>query len=143
DSITRSRDEKGGIFEAVEDTAEFVNELSRTIACTPLFSSMRLEFDPVFEYCPVIADREMFQDLLSALLEQLAIADIACARLQTGRDETQTFLIVTPGQSSRDFGLDQSKTLYFQHSMRLAGGEFHRIPSAGGSEIYRYSFDNR
>ncbi|PKN24182.1 MAG: hypothetical protein CVU64_22735 [Deltaproteobacteria bacterium HGW-Deltaproteobacteria-21] len=143
DSITRSRHEKNWIFETIEDNAEFVNELSRMIACTPLFSSMRLEFDPVFEHSPVIADRAMFQDLLSALLEQLAIADVACVRLQTGRDETQTFLSVTPGQSSRDFGLSQSKTLYLQHSMRLAGGEFHRIRSADGSEIYRYSFDNR
>lgn len=56
---------------------------------------------------------------------------------------SQTFLIVTPGQSSRDFGLSQSKTLYLQHSMRLAGGEFHRISPADGSESYRYSFDNR
>lgn len=127
-------------FETLEDNAEFVSELSGRIAYTPLFSSMRLDFDPVFEPGPVIADRAMFQDLLSALLEQFAIADIPRVRLQMGRDEKHAFLTVMPDRGSRPFGLNESKSLYLQHSMKLAGGEFHRITSADGSEFYRYAF---
>jgi glyoxylase-like metal-dependent hydrolase (beta-lactamase superfamily II) len=127
------------IYEVLDDNQEFVNEFARRIAYTPLFSSTRFSFSRAGENPHVTADRLMFQDMLTALLEQLAIAEINHISLETGCDGERATLSVTLGQGSKPFTLRESKMLYFQHSMKIAGGEFHRLIS-GEAEIYRFLF---
>lgn len=127
------------IYEVLDDNQEFVNELARRIAYTPLFSSTRFSFSPTRERLFVTADRLMFQDMLNALFEQLAISEINHISLETGCDGEWAALSVTPGPGSRPFTLRESKVLYFQHSMKIAGGEFHKTIS-DETEIYRFIF---
>jgi len=81
----------------------------------------------------------MFQDILRDLLEQLAIAGIEYISLETSRGGNGTVLSVTPGQGSKPFILRESKMLYLQHSMKIAGGIFKKIVSEE-KEIYQFIF---
>ncbi|MBA4390380.1 MAG: hypothetical protein C0399_05530 [Syntrophus sp. (in: bacteria)] len=127
------------IFEVLDDNKEFVNELIRRIAYTPLFSTVQLSFFPKQGDLSVTADRQMFQDMLAALLEQLAISEITNISLETDCDSKGTTLTVTPGPGDKPFVLRESKTLYLQHSMRLAGGEFRKNVSEE-TETYWFIF---
>ena len=127
------------IFEVLDDDQAFVNELAKRIAFTPLFSAIRFSFSPAEKDLPIIADRRILQDMLTALLEQLAIAEITCISIETGYDSGNTVLTITPGPDNKPFTLRDSKALYLQHSLRLAGGEFQKILSAE-AETYRFIF---
>lgn len=127
------------LFESLQDSKSFVEELTRRIACTPLFSAVRFSFSPVHGDLFVTADRLMFQDLLTALLEQLAISGITHIFLETGFDSECVTLTVTPGPGNKPFVLRESKTLYLKHSMKLAGGEFQKTVSEE-KETYRFIF---
>lgn len=130
------------IFDVLDDNQEFVNELTKRIAYTPLFAAVRFSFSRSQNGLPVTADRLILQDMLTALLEQLAIAEITSISLATDCDCGETFLTVTPGAGNKHFALRESKILYLQHSLRLAGGEFQRIVSAE-AETYRFIFSRK
>ena len=127
------------IYGALDDDQEFVNELARRIAYTPLFYSTRFSFYPTRESLYVTADKLMFQDILSALLEQFAIEEIDHISLETGCNDGRATLSVTTGPGSKVFTLRESKMRYFQHSMKIAGGEFHEIITDERS-TYRFLF---
>jgi len=138
-TLRREHVEPYRIFETLDNDQEFIDELTKRIAYTPLFSSTRFSFSPAQEKPYITADRLMFQDILSALLEQLAIAGIEYISLETSRGGNGTVLSVTPGQGSKPFILRESKMLYLQHSMKIAGGIFKKIVSEE-KEIYQFIF---
>lgn len=125
--ITESTSQKENIFDSLDNEKEFINELTKRIAFTPLFSSIKISFDPTDEELLVIADKYMFLDVLTALLEQFAISEIPTVLLTTHREEKNIILSVTPSlENIKAFVLRESKLLYLEHSMRLAGGEFKK-----------------
>ena len=138
-SLQKTPIDPDGIFDTLDDNREFVNELVRRIAYTPLFSTIRFSFSRTPEGLRVVADRLIFQDMLTALLEQFAIAGIDHISLETGMDNESATLTVTPGHDSKPFVLRRSKTMYLQHSMRLASGEFKKTAS-NGQEVYSFIF---
>lgn len=139
-SLKKDPAESERIFETLDDDREFIDELTRRIAYTPLFSGTRFTFSRSEEELDVTADRLMFQDMLNALLEQLAIADIDHISLETGRGETgAAALSVTCGGNAKPFALRESKVLYLKHSMKIAGGEFEKIIDRE-RELYRFIF---
>jgi len=127
------------IFEVLDDDQEFIDELTRRIAYTPLFSSTRFSFSSQEGSLPVFADKLMFQDMLSALLEQFAVSRIDQISLETGKNGMEILLLVAPGGDGKPFRLRETKMLYFQHSMKIAGGKFDRI-IVDEKEIYRFIF---
>jgi glyoxylase-like metal-dependent hydrolase (beta-lactamase superfamily II) len=139
DSIVNSSSKDERIFDALDNDREFIDELTRRIAYTPLFSSTRITFDPVQKNLLITADKFMFQDILTAFLEQLAISEVPQVLLKTYRHMEDIILSVTPMHSSNPFVLRTSKLLYQQHSMRLAGGEFRKTISQG-EDTYHYVF---
>ncbi|MCX5806208.1 MAG: MBL fold metallo-hydrolase [Proteobacteria bacterium] len=132
-----SQDEK--IFDALDDDRKFIDELTKRIAYTPLFSSIRITFDPIQEDLLITADKLMFQDILTAFLEQLAISEVPQVLLKTYRSRKDIILSLTPMHGSNPFVLRESKLLYQQHSMRLAGGEFKKNVSQN-TDVYHYIF---
>lgn len=138
-SLQKNPTDAEKIFEALDDNKEFVNELTKRIAYTPLFSPIRFSFSPAQGGLPVTADRLIFQDMLTAFLEQLAISEITIISFETDYDSENTALTVAPGPGNKPFALRESKMLYLQHSMRLAGGEFQKIVSEE-IETYRFIF---
>ena len=127
------------IFEVLDDDKEFVNELAKRIAYTPLFASIQFSFFRALTGLVVTADRLILQDMLTALLEQLAIAEITHISLETDGDLGNAVLTVTPGSDNKHAVLRASKTLYLQHSLRLAGGNFQKLESKE-AEKYRFIF---
>ncbi|MCX5813369.1 MAG: MBL fold metallo-hydrolase [Proteobacteria bacterium] len=139
DSIMNILSQDERIFDSLDDDRKFVDELTRRIAYTPLFSSIQMAFDPMQEDLLITADKFMFQDVLTAFLEQLAISEVPQALLKTYRNHQDISLSVTPMHNNNPFTMRESKLLYQQHSMRLAGGDFRRIVSQG-VEAYHYVF---
>jgi len=137
-SLGEDRTSSQEIYDALEEDQAFVRELARRIAYRPLFSSLRLSFSPTVEAIWVVADRLMFRDMLCAVLEQLAISEIDSICLETGWDGDRAVLSVRPEPGRKAFSLRESKEVYFKHSMKIAGGEFHRITSEE-TELYRFS----
>ena len=138
-ALQQDRGDGEKIFASLDDDQEFVGELTRRIATTPLFLSTRFNFYRTRKALTVTADRLMFQDLLAALLEQFAISEITHINLQTAGDGKNTTLTVTPEPGAKPFVLRDSKTLYLRHSLKLAGGEFRKT-STNGTEVYRFIF---
>jgi hypothetical protein len=139
-SLKKNPAESDRIFETLDDDREFIDELTRRIAYTPLFSGTGFAFSGSEEELNITADRLMFQDLLNALLEQLAIAEIDHVDLTTGRDDSgAAVLSVAPAQDTRPFTLRDSKALYLRHSMNIAGGAFENVTSEN-RELYRFIF---
>jgi glyoxylase-like metal-dependent hydrolase (beta-lactamase superfamily II) len=141
DSIKGSSSEEERIFDSLEDDREFIVELTRMIAYTPLFSTIRITFEPAKGNLLITADKFMFQDILAAFLEQCAISEIPQVLLETYRNGRDIILSAKPAQSNSPFVLRESKLLYQQHSMRLAGGEFRRNVSPE-IESYHYVFSS-
>ncbi len=127
------------IFETLDDDGAFLDELTRRIAQTPLFSTIQLTFLPCEEDVAVTADRAMLQDMVTALLEQFAISGVGSAILESGREGEDVFLSIAPENGENPFLLRDSKALYLKHTARLVGCSFETV-SAGGKETYRYSF---
>jgi glyoxylase-like metal-dependent hydrolase (beta-lactamase superfamily II) len=127
------------ILESLDDDKGFISELTRRIAYTPVFSTISFTFSPPREPIAVTADKLLFQDILTALLEQLAISEITHVSLETDYDAERATLTVIPGPGEKPFILRNSKTLYLQHSMKFAAGEFHKTLS-GETESYRFIF---
>ncbi len=139
-ALKRNPTESDRIFETLDDDREFIDELTRRIAYTPLFANIRFSFSGPEADLIITADRLMFQDLLNALLEQFAISEIDHIDLETGRDENgAAILSVAPGHDAGPFSLRDSKALYMRHSMKIAGGSFEAVTS-GGKELYRFLF---
>ena len=140
ESLKKNPAESDRIFETLDDDREFIDELARRIAYTPLFSGTRFSFSRTEEELNITADRLMFQDLLNALLEQFAIGEIDAIDLATGRDEDgAAILSVTCGPGTKPFALRESKALYLRHSLKIAGGAFEKITS-GENELYHFIF---
>lgn len=139
-SLKKNPAESERIFETLDDDREFINELARRIAYTPLFANTHFSLSGPEDELTVTADRLMFQDLLNALLEQFAISEIDHIDLETGRNERgQAVLSVTSGRDMGPFALRDSKALYLRHSMKIAGGSFEAVTS-GGRVQYRFIF---
>jgi len=137
-SLREDRTYSPEIYDALDEDQAFVKELAKRIAYRPLFSSIGFSFPATRQCVWVIADRLMFQDTLCALLEQLAISEIDSVLLEIGCEGDRAVLSVRRGPGSKAFSLRESKRVYFQHAMRIAGGEFHRIASEE-TEHYRFS----
>ncbi len=125
--VIESASQEESIFNSLDNEKEFIDELTKRIAFTPLFSSIKIDIDKAEEELLIIADKYMFQDVLTALLEQFAILEVPAVLLTTYREGKNIILSVTPSlENIRAFVLRESKLLYLEHSMRLAGGEFKK-----------------
>jgi glyoxylase-like metal-dependent hydrolase (beta-lactamase superfamily II) len=141
DSIMNSSSQEERIFDSLDDDRKFIDELTRRIAYTPLFSSILMAFDQAQEDLLITADKFMFQDVLTAFLEQLAISEVPQVLLKTYSDQHDIILSITPVKINNPFTLRESKLLYQQHSMRLANGDFRKIISRE-TEAYHYAFSS-
>ncbi|MCX5808841.1 MAG: MBL fold metallo-hydrolase [Proteobacteria bacterium] len=126
------------IFESLYDDKQFIKELTRRIAYEPLFSSMWFDFVPSGETALVLADNGIFHDTMSALLEQCAVSGIKIVYLKSLVEEGKAVLQVTDGIKDSALELRASKLSYLGHSMRLAGGSFHRTVI---DDIIYYNFE--
>jgi|GEM_PF-839620 len=138
-SITDNTSQDQRIFDVLDDNIEFIDELTKRIAYTPLFSSIKITFEQYREDILITTDKFMFQDVFTAFLEQLAISEVYEVLLKTYRDGENIILSLTPIHSNNPFILRESKMLYQQHSMRLAGGEFKKNVSQD-LDAYQYVF---
>jgi len=127
------------IFDSLKDNSKFIDELTKRIAYTPLFSSIKIIFEPSEDDILITADKVMFQDILTDLLEQIAISEVPHVLLKTYRDQDNIILSVTPMYNHIPFILRESKLLYQQHSIRLSNGEFIKSVS-NGIDSYHYIF---
>jgi glyoxylase-like metal-dependent hydrolase (beta-lactamase superfamily II) len=126
------------IFESLDDDREFLHELTRRIAYTPLFASTRFTFSPAAEgTCTVIADRDRLQDGLSALLEQFAILGITGILLRCASDGERAVIEVLPATGEAG-AVRESKLTCLRHSVRLAGGSFRKVPAEETGAQDRY-----
>jgi glyoxylase-like metal-dependent hydrolase (beta-lactamase superfamily II) len=138
-SITDNFSQDESIFNTLDDNREFINELTKRIAYTPLFSSIKITFEQSREDFFITTDKFMFQDVFTAFLEQLAISEVPQVLLKTYRDGEEIILSITPMHGDNTFALRESKLLYQQHSMRLTGGEF-KINTSRNADAYQYVF---
>ncbi len=139
ESITGNFSQDESIFNALDDNREFIDELTKRIAYTPLFSSIKITFEQSREDIFITTDKFMFQDVFTAFLEQLAISEVPQVLLKTYRDGEEIILSITPMHGDNAFALRESKLLYQQHSMRLTGGEF-KINTSRNADAYQYVF---
>jgi hypothetical protein len=99
---------------------------------------MRFDFVPSGETALVLADNGIFNDTMSALLEQCAVSGIKSVYLKSLVEEGKAVLQVTDGIKDSSLELRDSKLSYLGHSMRLAGGSFHRTVI---DDITYYNFE--
>ena len=114
------------IFESLQDDKAYIRELTRRIAHEPLFSSMQLDYRLAEGPALTLADNGVFQETLSALLEQFAVSSIKHVYLTGLIEKEKLVLQVTDATKESGLELRGSKLSYLQHSMRLAGGSFHK-----------------
>lgn len=120
------------IFESIEDHDAYVRELVRRISYEPLFSSITFDLSPSQEAALVVADRERFEDMVTALLEQCAMSTWEGIRLECMRQRGTVLLRVSPREGSKaSLQLSDSKASYIRNSMRMAGGDFHATVEDG------------
>jgi glyoxylase-like metal-dependent hydrolase (beta-lactamase superfamily II) len=130
------------IFESLDTEEDFLRELTGRIAYTPLFASTRLTLAPCAgEASTVFADRERFQDCLSALLEQFSILNVTDVVLETRRQVGTVSLLVRPAAGASG-PVRESKLAYLRHSVEIAGGSFRRLDDGdgGGRDTYLFEF---
>ncbi|MEI6152929.1 MAG: MBL fold metallo-hydrolase [Deltaproteobacteria bacterium] len=137
-TLVENPHESESIFESLENDEVYMKELIRRIAFEPLFSSMQFDFVSAKGAIVVVADNYTFHDTVSALLEQFAVSGIKHVYLKSLIKEGNVVLQVTDGTKDSTLELRDSKLSYLGHSMRLAGGGFHRTSI---DDIIYYDFE--
>lgn len=137
-TLAENPHESESIFESLENNEVYMKELIRRIAFEPLFSSMQFDFVPAKGAIMAIADNLTFHDTTSALLEQFAVSGIKNVYLKCFIEKDKVVFQITDGIKDSSLELRDSKLSYFGHSMRLAGGSFHRVVI---DDITYYNFE--
>jgi hypothetical protein len=137
-TLKESRHDTQSIFDAVDEDTTFITELSKRIAYEPLFSSIRLDYRPAAGPAWTNGNSGLFQEAVSALLEQFAVSRVKEVRLECILDAGTVALRVTRDPSDGPTRLRDSKLSYFRHAMRMAGGGFREV---AGDPITSYLFE--
>jgi len=127
------------ILEFLEDDEGFKRELAHRIAHEAFFSSVDLEFVPTGDSTPVQADEDIFQDTVSTLLTQFAIAGTRHVLLRSRREERKVLFQVIDNVQKDGMELRDSKRSYLGHAMHMAGGRFYET-TAGDVRYYNFEF---
>ncbi|VBB45099.1 hypothetical protein TRIP_B350199 [uncultured Desulfatiglans sp.] len=133
---------KTDMYHKIQTDSDFVNLIIDMIAYTPLLSKIDINLNSSDEKLYVTADKNIFQDMLVALLEQIAVSGLTRVQMNIYRKDKEIILSVEILDDGESFVLRESKLLYLQHSMKRAGGMFHSH-AADKKNIYHYVFPSR
>jgi len=123
------------IFESLESDEGYVRELARRVAYVPLFASLELDAALPEEPSIVHADEVVFQDAVSSLLEQFAIAGTHVVSLWSVIFREKAELKIAAGKGEAQITLRHSKHAYLEHAVRMAGGSF-RLTEEDGTRCF-------
>jgi glyoxylase-like metal-dependent hydrolase (beta-lactamase superfamily II) len=124
-------------FNSLDDDSAFVKELSRRIAYEPIFSDIRFDYRPATRPILAYGNSELFQEAVSALLEQFAVCRVNHVHLACLPETERMVLQVTDDVSDSLLQLRDSKLSYLRHAMRMAGGSFQKT-ATGRITCYQF-----